>query len=292
MTDRASAASVVVLAVALVGINLRIKPGLDRTQIDQAAAMFGAGNAWHGRVAHDFELPRLRDDAAFHLADHVGREVVIVNFFATWCGPCRAEMPELQRYVARLERESKKVALVAVDAQEKHDLVDAFARDLGLEFPIAIDDDGSTLKAYGVDAYPTTVVIGADGHIKLYQSGAIFNADVAFDAVLAPELRAIAEGHGISREAYLNASQDDVPPPRTTFRPSDTPESGTDALTGRAKAIAEAMPCPCGCEKRVAACTCQTATGIKNRLRAGVDANLSDGKVMEKLNKEFCMKGM
>ena len=55
---------------------------------------------------------------------------------------------------------------------------------------------------------------------------------------------------------------------------------------------AEAMPCPCGCEKRVAACTCQTATGVKNRLRAGVDANVSDGKVMEKLNKEICMKGM
>ena len=292
MTDRASAASAVVLAVALVGINLRIKPGLDRTQIDQAAAMFGAGNAWQGRVAHDFELPRLGGEAAFHLADHVGREVVIVNFFATWCGPCRAEMPELQRYVARLVHESKKVVLVAVDAQEKHDLIDAFAHDLALEFPIAIDDDGSTLKAYGVDAYPTTVVIGADGRIKLYQSGAVFNADVAFDAVLAPELHAIAEGRGISREAYLNASKDDTPPPRTTFRPSDTPESGVDALTGRAKAIAEAMPCPCGCEKRVAGCTCQTATGIKNRLRAGVDEKLSDGKVMEKLNKEFCMKGM
>jgi peroxiredoxin len=267
------------LGVALplmVVVQVIIKPGFDPRAIQEVAATFGRPSIWQGRRAEAFTFP-LRDGSTFRLSEHVGRNVVVLNFFATWCEPCREEMPELQRYAGSLAAQSNRVVLLGIDAQERPEAVDAFLRRFDVGFPVGIDDQGSIARAYGVDSLPTTVVIGADGRITLYQRGAISNADVALGLVVPREV------------AALGAPS---PPPRTGFTP---PPDAADAtgLSGRALAIAEAMPCPCGCDdRRVVACDCQTAKAIKAKLRAGVDGALTDGKVMETLNKEFCMKGM
>jgi peroxiredoxin len=291
MTDGRWRLLLVGLTAALLAANIVIKPGYDRRLVHAFVAEYGAPATWHGRLADDFELP-LRDGSRFHLADHVVREVVILNFFATWCGPCRAEMPELQRYVEQMAKESKPLRLLGIDAQESAGQVDQFVRELGLSFPVGIDEEGDVMRAYGVTGFPLTVVIGADGRIKLYQTGAIFNADVAFANVVAPEFAAIAVGRGTSAQAYLQAVEQQPPrPPASDANPADD-ATDSAALTGRGRSIAEAMPCPCGCTDRVVRCACQTAKGIQARLRQPLDPALSDGEVMQRLNKEFCMKGM
>jgi peroxiredoxin len=276
-------------AAALLSAHIAIKPGL-REQRAQAAARTRLGEAseWPGRQAPDFQLT-LEDGSTFRLSDHIGREIVVLNFFATWCVPCRDEMPELQRYADRAVAGSRPFLLVGIDAREPADQVARFVGDLSVRFPIGIDSSGALLREYGITAYPTTVVIGADGRVKLYQTGAIRNADVAFSSVVPAELNALA-GDDRGRETA-------APPvkspgaTRSGFTPPDAVSA--DGLSGRARAIAEAMPCPCGCDHlRVAACSCQTAKAINAKLRGGVDASLSDGQIMEQLNKEFCMKGM
>ena len=290
MSDRVWWTLSAALAVALISIQLAIKPGFDPQQVRAAADAFAVSTEWRGRVAEDFELP-LRDGSTFRLADHIGREAIVLNFFATWCQPCRAEMPELQYYVKKMKGDGKPFVLLAIDAQETPAQVDAFVRRLDLGFPVGIDGDGALMKRYGVEAFPTTVVIGADGRIKLYQAGAISNAEVAFDPVLPQEFAALAaRDPAVRRQDYLTALKDQAPPRARAEAPvKDTTD---EPLSGRALSIAEAMPCPCGCADRVVACNCHTAKSIKARLREGVDSKLTDAEVMQRLNAEFCMKGM
>lgn len=277
---RAHARVIALLAagVALVLFQARTKARPDPETIRQQARSFADASSWIGRAAPDFEVALL-DGTHMHLADHVGREVVVVNFFATWCGPCRAEMPELQRYARSHAGDG--VTLVGIDAEEKHTLVEKFASDLHVTFPIGIDGTGEIGKAYSVSAYPTTVVIGADGRVKLYEVSAIANADVSLDGIVARERTAIRDGHGISADAYRQvlATQ-----PRIA-------SGGPGPLIGRALRIADAMTCPCGCDDKVNACSCATAKQIRARLAANTYDGQSDVDVIQALNREFCVKG-
>jgi thiol-disulfide isomerase/thioredoxin len=265
-------------AVALVLFQVRTKARPDPETIRQQARMFADSSSWEGRVAPDFEVTLL-DGSRAHLADYVGKNVVILNFFATWCGPCRAEMPELERYARAHARDG--VVLLAIDAEEKHTAVERFTSDLHLTFPIGIDGTGDIGKSYDVSAYPTTVVIGADGRVKQYEVSAIANADVSLDGVVTRERTAIRDGHGVSADAYRQALASQ---PR---KPSDGPAP----LMGRALRIADAMTCPCGCDDKVTACSCGTAKQIRARLASGLNDTQTDVEIIEALNREFCVKG-
>lgn len=97
----------------------------------------------------------------------------------------------MQRYIGMLQREHKPILAVAIDAQEQSDLVDRFSRRLDLTLPIGIDDSGRVTQIYDVTAFPTTVVIGADGRVQLHETGEILNQEVAFGAILNAEFDVI-----------------------------------------------------------------------------------------------------
>lgn len=104
----------------------------------------------------------LRDDAgaAVSLAQYRGR-VVVMNLWATWCPPCRAEMPELQRFADAYA--SRGVIVVGVNQGESAERARAFARSLRIEYPIWLDDRQQYGRAFTALGLPTTVVIGRDG---------------------------------------------------------------------------------------------------------------------------------
>jgi thiol-disulfide isomerase/thioredoxin len=268
----------------LIGVNAWVKRHPTAEDLRKYAEAYEQPREWRGRVAPDFELTML-DGSVFRLQDAVGQKVVVLNFFATWCGPCRAEMPELQRWAQA--NAANNVVLVGIDAHEKASLVKDFTNELRLTFPIGIDDSGDILERYDVKSFPTTIVIGADGRVKLRESGAIMNANVSLDPVATPEIAALRERRGISKEAFLSAWRAQAADDQRSNR-----EMQVAAPDPRAARIAGAMPCPCGCSDRVAKCGCQTAKGIKARLAEGGYGGKTDAEVMEELNKEFCMKGM
>ncbi len=134
-----------------------------------------------GHPAPAFTLPSLTGgDLA--LADLAGRPVVL-NFWASWCGPCRAEMPELQRLHDRLGEAG--VAVVGVNQGESPETAAAYLQALGLSFPVALDQRTGVSQQYLVNSLPTTFFIDRDGVIRSTFIGAMS------DAVLAENLRSI-----------------------------------------------------------------------------------------------------
>jgi len=286
MTDRWLKIALAIAGLALLVVQIYITPSPDPRDIKHVALQSVHRQVWTGRMAPELEVPML-DGSTFRLADHVGQRVIVLNFFATWCGPCRMEMPELQRYVQALAREQAPVVFVAIDVEEKRGKVEDFIKELSFALPVGLDESGDLARKYGVEGYPTTVVIGADGRVKLFETGAISNADVSLSPFVHPQIDHIRHGQGISRDNYRKVLATE---PNTSPEPA---EPKGVVLEGRARRIADTMICPCGCSDTVSHCNCHTATAIKEKLAAGgFDAQKTDAEVMTALNREFCMKGM
>lgn len=113
-----------------------------------------------GQPAPDFALENAAGDVV-RLSDFRGKTVV-VNFWATWCAPCRKEFPEL----VKLYEGSTDVVIIGVNLQENADQVRAFADEFGAEFPLVIDADGTVAESYRLLGLPSTYFVDAGGVLR------------------------------------------------------------------------------------------------------------------------------
>jgi cytochrome c biogenesis protein CcmG, thiol:disulfide interchange protein DsbE len=104
------------------------------------------------------------------LSDYAGQPVLI-NAWATWCPPCRAEMPLLNEYY--LQHKDEGFVILAVNAGETHSLVDEFISQTGFNFPVLLDPDSESLSRMGVFSFPTSILVGRDGTVKKIHVGII-----------------------------------------------------------------------------------------------------------------------
>lgn len=113
------------------------------------------------------------------LADAQGREwrladlrgkVVLINFWATWCEPCRTEMPTLQSIADLYGNE---LVVLAVNFKERDDRVQRFARAAGITLPMPMDRDGAASAAWGVKIYPTSIIVARDGRPRWRVTGEV-----------------------------------------------------------------------------------------------------------------------
>jgi len=108
------------------------------------------------------------------LADYRGQPVVL-NFWASWCGPCQMEMPVFQWLANNPDWQAEDVVILAVNQGESADLVKAFGSYYGLTFPLLLDTDYQVSFAYNVRLLPTTFFIDKDGIIQEIKTGAIIS---------------------------------------------------------------------------------------------------------------------
>jgi peroxiredoxin len=117
-----------------------------------------------GKAAPDFALKTV-DGQDFKLSDQKGK-VVILDFWATWCPPCRKSLPHVQSVSQDKALAAKNVVVWAVNVRESADDVNKFLQDNHYTFKVALDAAGSAGSSYKVTGIPTTVIIGTDGVIK------------------------------------------------------------------------------------------------------------------------------
>lgn len=110
----------------------------------------------------------LTDGSSFTLSDHEG-SIILINFWATWCGPCVREMPAFPMLI---EKYGEDLTLLAVNAGELEESVQRFLEKNGYEFPVALDTEGEICNLYPSDGIPYTVLIGKDGTIASIHLGA------------------------------------------------------------------------------------------------------------------------
>ena len=129
----------------------------------------------HGRrpVAPAVSLPRLEGGARAALADYRGT-VVVLNYWASWCTPCRQESPLLERWQRRLAERGGTV--IGIDSLDVTADARAFVREFGLSYPMLRDRDGETQRRYGVSGYPETLIVDRDGRIAALQRGPVDDA--------------------------------------------------------------------------------------------------------------------
>jgi cytochrome c biogenesis protein CcmG/thiol:disulfide interchange protein DsbE len=121
--------------------------------------------------APKIELPKLGSpDQKASLADYRG-QVVVLNYWASWCPPCRAESPLLERWHRRLSK--SKATVLGVDVQDVDGDARAFAKKYGLTYPMLRDGPGNTRDDLGILGLPETFVIDRKGRIAAVQRGAV-----------------------------------------------------------------------------------------------------------------------
>jgi cytochrome c biogenesis protein CcmG, thiol:disulfide interchange protein DsbE len=119
------------------------------------------------------DLPVLGSDATGSLADHAGK-VVVLNLWASWCEPCKTEMPLLQRTHERIEPEGGLV--LGIDMQDSTERALAFLDEAGIEFQSLRDVDREYARELGVSGYPETFLIDRQGRIAAMRRGPVDKA--------------------------------------------------------------------------------------------------------------------
>lgn len=135
-----------------------------------------------GMLAPDFHLTTLEGEAV-SLSDYKG-QVIAVNLWATWCPPCRAELPGMNAVYDAYKDDG--LVMLAVNGREKESLVAEFIESEGFTFPVLLDPEGQVMGIYSVYSFPTTFIIDRDGVIQHVQTGSISASD--FEMVIAPLL--------------------------------------------------------------------------------------------------------
>ncbi|MGG0662714.1 TlpA disulfide reductase family protein [Viridibacillus arvi] len=119
-----------------------------------------------GELAPDFELETL-DGKKVKLSDFRGKKVIL-NFWATWCPPCKAEIPHMQKYYEKFAKEDnfEIVAMNLTSQQEKVKYVKKFVKTYEMTFPVLLDTEGEQMRTYEIYTIPTTYFLDTKGIIQ------------------------------------------------------------------------------------------------------------------------------
>lgn len=151
-------------AITLAALPTSVGRGFPTAQLDQSAQ---AGGLAEGETPPNFQL-LLDDGRRLSLQDLRGQPVLI-NFWATWCGPCRLEMPEIVQVAAT----NDDLVVLAINVQETMEQIQPFAEEFQMMLPVVRDTDGALRNLYEVRGMPTSVFIDRKGKIFTIWTGVL-----------------------------------------------------------------------------------------------------------------------
>jgi peroxiredoxin len=175
--SRLSLLAIATLAVFTVWITWRAKAlesGLEGG--DETAALLH-------KPAPEFNLTSL-GGSSVSLAEFRGKKKVVITYWASWCGPCRLEMPTLRAFYNRMHKEDSKFEFLAISIDDDRDPAERYAAQSKLPFPVLLDSAKTASAAYGVNAIPATFVVDENGTVIYAHTG----LEPAMEIVLVREL--------------------------------------------------------------------------------------------------------
>jgi len=171
-----------------------------------------------GTSAQDFTA-RDTDGNTFRLSDHIGKEVVLIDFWATWCVPCLAEMPHLERMYQQYKSRGFLVVAVSMDGPETIADVPAFAKRNQMNFTVLLDEDSSIASIYNPrKSAPLSTIIDKAGHISAVREG--YNA--GDEAYVEKDVLKALGGGAAATTAAPSATATPTPTPTATTPPPTT----------------------------------------------------------------------
>ncbi len=199
MSNRKTLLVAFIVGIIVIIFHFSVKKQPTDKEVKEVVGLWIMPFHWREMLAPSFEIELLNGER-FSLSDNIGKKIIIINFFATWCAPCKEEIPELNRFYEKHKEEQ--FILIGI-AYEEEDKIKNFIKEHKIGFPVGIDKDGNIQKMFTVRGIPTTIFIGVNGKICFYEVGQIMNADIAFDCVYKMNMELIKKGKAITKEAYL-----------------------------------------------------------------------------------------
>jgi thiol-disulfide isomerase/thioredoxin len=141
----------------------------------------GGTHPLRGQPAPAFTLAALEGEPV-NLDDPLGEQVIVLDFWASWCGPCREGLPVIAEVAA--EYANKGVVTYAVNVGERPEDIRAFVQETRLKLPVLVDESTGISSKYGVEGIPQTVIIGRDGIVHEVHVGLSFNMGDALRGTL------------------------------------------------------------------------------------------------------------
>ncbi len=165
-------------------------PTKDDEKVDSLFPEPGRPHDLLGKAAPALKLDLLAG-GKMDLKNHKDKEVVILDFWATWCGPCVRALPTISKVAGDFKKRG--VAFYAINLQEMPEDVTSFLKSQGLDLPVALDRSGAAAQAYYASAIPQTVIIGKDGTVQAVHVGLLPN----LEEQLSDELETLVSGKSL-----------------------------------------------------------------------------------------------
>lgn len=168
---------IIVLALVVIMLGTYIKQQLDDSKVVQSTGyevdLSDEIGVKKGQFAPDFTLQTL-DGKTVKLSEYKGKKVVI-NFWATWCSPCRTEMPAMQKYYEkRAQKDNVEILALNLTYDDKDaDNVQTFVDSYKLSFPILLQETDALIKQYQVLQIPSTFFIDTEGRVQTHLAGTL-----------------------------------------------------------------------------------------------------------------------
>lgn len=134
-----------------------------------------------GEKAPNFVLTNIKGQKV-SLYKYLNKKIIVLNFFTTWCGYCRKEIPKLNEIYK--EYKNKGIEIIGIDSGEDKESVKFYAKEMQITYPVLVDEDDEVASLFRVFGVPRTLVIDKKGIIKYNQAGSFFGHKNILDDLL------------------------------------------------------------------------------------------------------------
>ena len=139
-------------------------------QIELALLERNTASLMTGKSAPDFSLDSL-GGRKVSIAEFRGKKKLVVSYWASWCGPCRVELPALKQFYEKYHKDDSDFEVLAISIDDDHESAEGYATRARLPFPVLLDLDHAVADSYSVEAIPALFVVDKDGTVKYAGTG-------------------------------------------------------------------------------------------------------------------------